>query len=104
MWDGAPGCRLVDVTTAQRLGGGQARVSKRVFFLIKACALFFFLFCFCRSNTLAQFVDYHLESMSFGGGGAASAAYGSSQARGQIGPPAARLHHSHSDAGSEPHF
>lgn len=45
MWDGAPGCRLVDVTTAQRLGGGQARVSKRVFFLIKACALFFF-FCF----------------------------------------------------------
>ena len=31
-------------------------------------------------------------------------AYGSSQARGQIGPAAACLHHSHSNLGSEPHL
>ena len=35
---------------------------------------------------------------------AAPAAYGSSQARGRIGPAAAGLHHSHSDLGSEPHL
>ena len=34
----------------------------------------------------------------------ASAAYGSSQARGQIGTTAAGLHHSHSNVGSEPHL
>ena len=33
---------------------------------------------------------------------AASTAYGSSQARGHIGAVAAGLHHSHSNAGSEP--
>ena len=32
------------------------------------------------------------------------AAYGGSQARGLIGATAASLHHSHSDAGSEPHL
>ena len=32
------------------------------------------------------------------------AAYGSSQARGLIGAVAAGLHHSHSNAGSEPHL
>ena len=31
-------------------------------------------------------------------------AYGNSQARGQIGATAAGLHHSHSNAGSEPHL
>ena len=31
-------------------------------------------------------------------------AYGSSQARGQIGATAAGLHHSHSNARSEPHL
>ena len=35
---------------------------------------------------------------------AASAAYGSSQARGQIGAAAAGLHHSHSNAESESHL
>ena len=35
---------------------------------------------------------------------AAPAAYGGFQARGQIGAPAAGLHHSHSNAGSEPHL
>ena len=32
------------------------------------------------------------------------AAYGGSQARGQIGAIAVGLHHSHSNAGSEPHL
>jgi len=36
--------------------------------------------------------------------GATSAAYGSSQARGQIGATAAGLFHSHSNAGSELHL
>ena len=35
---------------------------------------------------------------------AAPAAYGGSQARGQIGAIAASLHHSHSNARSEPHL
>ena len=35
---------------------------------------------------------------------AAPAAYGSSQARGQIGNAATSLHHSHSNAGAEPHL
>ena len=35
---------------------------------------------------------------------AALAAYGGSQARGRIGTTAAGLHHSHSNAGSEPHL
>ena len=35
---------------------------------------------------------------------AAPVAYGSSQARGQIGAAAASLHHSHSNEGSEPHL
>ena len=35
---------------------------------------------------------------------AEGAAYGSSQARGLIGAAAASLHHSHSNAGSEPHL
>ena len=35
---------------------------------------------------------------------AAPEAYGSSQARGQIKAAAAGLHHSHSNAGSEPHL
>ena len=35
---------------------------------------------------------------------AALAAYGGSQAKGQIGPVAAGLRHSHSNAGSEPHL
>ena len=34
----------------------------------------------------------------------APAAYGSSQARSQIGAVAAGLHHSHSNAGSKPHL
>ena len=44
----------------------------------------FFLFCF------------------FEGGGSIPPAHGSSQARGQIRPTAAGLHHSHSNKGSEP--
>ena len=36
--------------------------------------------------------------------GAALTAYGSSQARGQIGATATGLHHSHSNVGSEPHL
>ena len=36
--------------------------------------------------------------------GAAPAAHGGSQARGLIGAPAASLHHSHSNVGSEPHL
>ena len=36
--------------------------------------------------------------------GAAPTAHGSSQARGCIGAVAAGLHHSHSNAGSEPHL
>ena len=35
---------------------------------------------------------------------AAPPAFGSSQARGYIGAPAAGLHHSHSNSGSEPHL
>ena len=35
---------------------------------------------------------------------AASTAYGGSQARGRIGAVAASLHHSHSNAGPEPHL
>ena len=35
---------------------------------------------------------------------ALSAAYGGSQARGQIGAAASDLHHSHSNMGSEPHL
>ena len=35
---------------------------------------------------------------------AAPTAYGSSQARSRIRPAAASLHHSHSNAGSEPHL
>ena len=35
---------------------------------------------------------------------AALGAYGSSQARGQIGATAASLHHSHSNTGSKPHL
>ena len=35
---------------------------------------------------------------------AAPTAYGGSQARGQIGATAAGLHHSHNNAGSEPHL
>ena len=35
---------------------------------------------------------------------ATPAAYGSSQARDQIGATAASLHHSHSNMGSEPHL
>ena len=35
---------------------------------------------------------------------AAPMAYGGSQARGLIGAVAARLHHSHSNSGSEPHL
>ena len=35
---------------------------------------------------------------------AAPMAYGGSQAKGQIGAAAAGLHHSHSNAGSEPHL
>ena len=35
---------------------------------------------------------------------ATPAAYGSSQARGQMGVVAAGLHHSHGNAGSEPHL
>ena len=35
-------------------------------------------------------------------GGWGGVAYGSSQARGQIGAAAASLHHSHSNSGSEP--
>ena len=35
---------------------------------------------------------------------AAPAEYGDSQARGQIGDITASLHHSHSNAGSEPHL
>ena len=37
-------------------------------------------------------------------GGAAPAAYGGSQARGQIRATAAGLHHSHSNARSKPHL
>ena len=40
----------------------------------------------------------------FGGGWAILAAYGGSQARGQIGAVAADLHHSHSNARSKPHL
>ena len=35
---------------------------------------------------------------------ATPAAYGSAQARGQIGAAAASLHHSHSNTGSQPHL
>ena len=42
---------------------------------------------------------YHILFFLFG---AAPAAYGGSQAMGTIGATAAGLHHSHSNAGSEP--
>ena len=42
-----------------------------------------------------------VKILLFLGGGHAPAAYGVSQARGQIGALAASLHHSHSNAGSE---
>ena len=54
-------------------------------------ALFYFLFIFI-------FILFYFILLFR----AAPAAYGSSQARGQIGATAAGLHHSHSSLGSEP--
>ena len=62
-----------------------------------------------RQWTLFGHHDPHLDS-AFPGHffcflfRAVRAAYGSSQARGQIGAAAASLHHSHSNARSEPHL
>ena len=47
------------------------------------------------------FLSFFLLSFTFR---AAPAVYGTSQARGQIGPADTVLHHSHSNTGSEPHL
>ena len=50
------------------------------------------------------FCEVCLLSLLFFFGGASPAAHGSSQARSPLGAAAAGLHHSHSNAGSEPHL
>ena len=76
-----------DIRRKRREGGRKEGNSQVSFFC------FFFVFClFCCCCCCFLFFLFRAKPT----------AYGSSQARGQIGAAAAGLHHSHSNAGSEP--